>query len=103
MSNHGRKERIKLPRLIYIGAIVFLLSWILFWGRNSFWNTHFVRRELKRMEAEVAKLSVMNDSLRIQNERLKTSLDAAEKAAREQFGLIKPDEKVFFFIPQDGE
>ena len=103
MSNHGRKERIRLPRLIYIGAIVFLLSWILFWGRNSFWNTYFEGRDLKRLEAEVSKLSVANDSLRTENERLKTSLAAAEKAAREQFGLIKPDEKVFRFIPQDGE
>ncbi|MBM4404060.1 MAG: septum formation initiator family protein [Candidatus Cloacimonetes bacterium] len=102
MTNHA-KQHITLPHLIYIGAILFLLSWIIFWGRNSFWNTHFVRRDLKRMETEVTKLKTVNDSLRNENERLKTSLDAAEKAAREQFGLIKPGEKVFRFIPPDGK
>lgn len=103
MNSHSNKPRAKIPKLIYIGGILFLLSWILFWGQNSFWHTHFIRRDLKRLEMEVEKLKTVNDSLRTENERLKTSLDAAEKAAREQFGLIKPDEKVFRFIPQEGD
>ncbi len=101
MSNRGKKQGLKIARLIYIGVIAIVMAWMLLLGRNSFMNAYLVGRDLRQLETEVDKLRLANDSLRTENERLKTSLDAAEKAAREQFGLIKPDEKVFRFIPQD--
>ena len=54
---------------------------------------------MNTMKKAVSELNAKNDSLRTENEKLQTSLDAAEKAARERFGLVKPGEKVFRFVP----
>ncbi|MDZ4181719.1 MAG: septum formation initiator family protein [Candidatus Cloacimonadaceae bacterium] len=89
----------RIYRLIYYAALVFLLSWILLWGQNSFLRTWNNGRKLRVLEKEVIALKAVNDSLSAENTRLKTSIDAAEKVAREKFGLIKEGEKVFRFLP----
>lgn len=89
----------RIYRLIYYAALVFLLSWILLWGQNSFLRTWNNGRKLRVLEKEVSALKAVNDSLSAENTRLKTSIDAAEKVAREKFGLIKEGEKVFRFLP----
>ena len=84
---------------IYWGALIFVVSWLTIWGGNSFLRTRLLRRTLKQMEHSVGLLEVQNDSLRQENEKLKTNLETAEKTARERFGLTKPGEKVFRFVP----
>jgi len=54
---------------------------------------------VEQLEKETTILKAQNDSLAQENERLKTDPEAAEKAARENFGLTKPDETVFRFVP----
>ncbi len=89
----------KIVRYIYLLLIVLLFLWITVLGRNSARHTYSLRKKVENMETEVQHLQAVNDSLAKENLRLKTDPDAAEKAAREQFGLIKPDEKVFRFVP----
>ncbi|MCK9557874.1 MAG: septum formation initiator family protein [Candidatus Cloacimonetes bacterium] len=84
---------------LYAIAIVLLILWILVLGRNSFWNTYQLKRQVEGLEKEAEFLKAVNDSLARENMRLKTDPEAAEKAAREQFGLTKPGEKVFRFVP----
>ncbi|HRY83270.1 MAG TPA: septum formation initiator family protein [Candidatus Cloacimonadota bacterium] len=84
---------------IYIAALVFVLSWVTLWGPNSFLRTGLQRHSLKKLESSVTALKAQNDSLRRENELLKTNLETAEKTARERFGLTKPGEKVFRFVP----
>lgn len=81
-------------------AIVSLLVlWVLILGTNSFLNTWKLQRRVQKLERETSYLKAMNDSLAQENERLKTDPETAEKAAREKFGLTKPDETVFRFVP----
>ncbi len=94
-----QKRSSKIVRIIFWGVLFILTGWILLWGTNSFYNTSRLRNELHLMRGKVDRLVAVNDSLRSENEKLRTSLDAAEKAARERFGLVKPGEKVFRFIP----
>lgn len=93
------KETPKIVWYIYLLFILFLFLWISVLGRNSARNTYLLRKKVESMESEALDLKAVNDSLAKENLRLKTDPDAAEKAAREQFGLIKPDEKVFRFVP----
>lgn len=93
------KECPKPVRYAFWLIFGFLLLWILFFGQNSFWNTHQLRRKVDLLEQEASALKAANDSLALENSRLKTDPEAAEKAAREQFGLTKPNEKVFRFVP----
>jgi len=89
----------KTVKIIYWSVLAILIGWILLWSTNSFYRTHRLKRELSQLNAKTERLIAQNDSLRAENEKLMTNLDAAEKAARERFGLIKPGEKVFRFIP----
>ena len=93
------KETPRIIWYIYLLCILFLFLWISVLGRNSARNTFLLRKKVEALEAEALHLNAVNDSLAKENLRLKTDPDAAEKAAREQFGLIKPHEKVFRFVP----
>ena len=88
----------KLASFAFWAFIVFVVSWILLWGDYSFLNTWKLKHSLQELNQSVEELKVINDSLREENMRLKTSPEAAEKAARERFGLTKPGEKVFRFV-----
>ena len=86
-------------RFAFWAIIVLLIIWILFLADNSFLNTWKLKRRVDQLEKETTILKAQNDSLAQENERLKTDPEAAEKAARENFGLTKPDETVFRFVP----
>ncbi len=86
-------------KYVFYLAVFALLLWILVLGRNSFWHTNQLKKRVETLESEASHLKAVNDSLARENERLKTDPEAAEKAAREQYGLTKPGEKVFRFVP----
>lgn len=98
MKSKG-KQAPKIVWYIYLLCILLLFLWISVLGRNSARNAFLLRKKVESLEANAVQLKAVNDSLAKENLRLKTDPDAAEKAAREQFGLIKPDEKVFRFVP----
>jgi len=93
------KETPKIVRYAFLLVMLLLFLWITLFSRNSFANTYKLRRKVEQLEQDANHLKAVNDSLAKENARLKTDPEAAEKAAREQFGLIKPDEKVFRFVP----
>lgn len=98
MSKRNSKTKPqKLSRLLFYVGLILVVSWILFWGRNSYLNTWRLERRLKSVQQEMQALQVQNDSLAMENHRLKTDPKAAEQFAREKFGLVKPGEKVFQF------
>ncbi|MEN6445237.1 MAG: septum formation initiator family protein [Candidatus Cloacimonas sp.] len=86
-------------RFVFWGIIIVMVVWILFLASNSFLNTWKLKHRVEQLEKETAVLKAQNDSLEQENNRLKTDPEAAEKAARENFGFTKPDETVFRFVP----
>lgn len=104
MKTRG-KESPRIVKYLFYLFLLLLLGWIGFWGQNSFFKTIKLKRELDALRAKTEELSAINDSLATENQRLKTDPEAAEKAAREQFGLTKPGERVFRFVParEDGK
>lgn len=99
----NKKPSKPIFRLLYFAAILFLLSWILLWGQNSFFRTWNTKRKVDALEEQVNALKAKNDSLTQENYRLKTSPDAAEKVAREKFGFTRDNEKVFRFVQPDDK
>ncbi len=96
-----RSKHETLWRSIYLVAIVLLISWIVAWGPNSFLKKNAEKRANEKLRSEVDYYKTQNDSLEQEIQRLKTDPDAAEKVAREKFGLTKEGEKVFRFVEQD--
>jgi len=96
MKKQSNKNR-KFLNFIYVLFILLLLSWILFWGNNSFYKKWKLKRKIDRMEQQYNTLKAQNDSLADYNYRLKTDPETAEEVAREEHGLIKSDETVFIF------
>ncbi len=86
-------------RCVFWALVALIIIWILVLSGNSFLNTWKLQRRVRLLEQETSILKAQNDSLAQENERLKTDPEAAEKAAREKFGLTKPDETVFRFVP----
>lgn len=91
-----------LLRLLFYVSILFLVSWIVLWGENSFFKTWNMKRKVEALEKEMNELKATNERLELENQRLKSDPKAAEKVAREKFGLTKEGEKVFRFIPGDA-
>lgn len=96
-----RSKHETLLRTAYIVVIVLLITWIVAWGPNSFVKKHTQKKANDKLKAEVDYYKVKNDSLQLEIRRLKTDPEAAEKVARENFGLIKEGEKVFRFVEKD--
>jgi len=93
----------KSVRIAFWSVVAILAIWILLLGGNSFFNTWKLQRKVQLLEKETTYLKTINDSLAQENLRLKTDPESAEKAAREKFGLTKPNETVFRFVPAKEE
>ncbi|MDD2597489.1 MAG: septum formation initiator family protein, partial [Candidatus Cloacimonetes bacterium] len=66
------KETPRLLRYAFWLIAVILILWILFFGRNSFFNTMKLSRKVDKLEQETETLKAVNDSLAKENARLKT-------------------------------
>ncbi|MDD2331777.1 MAG: septum formation initiator family protein [Candidatus Cloacimonetes bacterium] len=88
-----------LIRIVYWGILLVILLWILFWDYNSYLSRYQKARKLQRMKSELVEMVARNDSLRNEILELQSNPEAAEKVGRERYGLIKPNEKIFRFVP----
>ncbi len=89
----------KAINLIFMAIALLLLSWILIWADNSFLKVWQQNREIDAIKQKNEALKAENDSIARQNDRLKSDPEAAEEVAREEHGLIKPDEVIYRFKP----
>lgn len=95
-----KPQKLSKPKKILFWLVIILLaSWITVWGGYSFLKVWKLDRKVARLEKELSVVKAQNDSLTAVNNRLKTDPSAAEEVAREQFGMIKPDETVWVFKP----
>lgn len=102
MKNQASHPR-AIVRLIFYAALIAIILWILVLSQNSYLNTWKLKSKMNDLKKEMLELQAVNDSLRQENHRLKTDPKAAEKVARERFGLTKEGEKSFRFIPDNSE
>lgn len=77
--------------IVAAGAAVFFIP---LWHRQ-----HVLTSEIRRLEAEVARLEALEKRYRIEIEALKNDPSFVERVAREKLNLVKPDETVFQFSP----
>ncbi len=93
----GRLARYSRRRL-KVALIVVALSWSAYLLLNDEQGLLQVRQrqhELQSLEAQVTQLKAANDSLQQVLWLLENDLDYVEKVAREQYGMVKPGERVY--------
>jgi cell division protein FtsB len=86
----------KNPKLKWILLPLVLLAFFLSSeGSRSYWKR---KRALKHLEQRLSNLKNSNEELSQQITRLKTDPRALERIARNELGLIKPDEVEYRFV-----
>ncbi|MCB5284357.1 MAG: septum formation initiator family protein [Candidatus Cloacimonetes bacterium] len=92
-----------LFNLIYLVLFLFILSWIVFWGSNSFYQKWRLQQSASKKEKLVEALEAQNDSLKQENQRLKTDPEERKRAIRAAQGIYAEDETAYIFKPAQGD
>jgi cell division protein FtsB len=82
-------------RWILLLLLLGLSAYAVVGGGESIFELRRQERTLAAMEMQVAQLRAENDSLRQVLERLEVDLEYIEKVAREEYGMIKPGERLY--------
>ena len=92
-------------RLWRVSALMVLVAvlWLLFAPGYGLVSLLGQRSELKRLQDETEALAVENKNLAEEVERLKDDPKYLEDIARKDYGLLKPNERVYDFSDPDKE
>ncbi len=85
-----------MRKYLLIGALALMgiFAFSLF-GKTGLINFYRVEKKSHKLELRLAELKAENQRLREQIEKLQTDPEYLEKVAREELGMVKPDELVF--------
>lgn len=86
----------RLRRAVALLAVI-CLAWLLFSPGNGLLSVVSMRSELHKLQAETAELSRENAVLEAEIDKMKNDPAYLEEVARRDFGLLKPNERVFDF------
>ena len=88
--------------VIAIGLVASVL-YLLLGAEDSLLDVRVARQQLVQAEAKMARLAAENDSLQQALWRLENDPTYLEKIAREEYGLVKPGERVYHLpLPTDS-
>jgi cell division protein FtsB len=90
----------KQHRIVIGGGIgcFLLLSLLALAGDRGFFEVYQFNRHLQHVEGRIQRLEVENERLRMQVIGLRSDPYQIEKLAREDLGLVRPDEIIFEIV-----
>jgi cell division protein FtsB len=89
------------PRLAGVAASVLALA-LVGYGSTSLLRVWHMKQEVETLEREIVTLRGETEDLARSVDRLRGDPAAIEKIAREEFGLVRPGEKVLRFPSTPG-
>jgi len=97
----------KQHRIVIGGGIGYflLLSLLAMAGERGFFEVYQFNRHLQHVESRIQALEVENERMRLQLTGLRSDPYQIEKLAREDLGLVRPDEIIFEIVdgrPEDS-
>ncbi len=104
----GQNLLIEKQHRIVIGGGVgcfLLLSLLAMAGERGFFEVYQFNRHLQHVESRIQALEVENERMRLQLTGLQSDPYQIEKLAREDLGLVRPDEIIFEIVdarPEDS-
>jgi cell division protein FtsB len=95
----------KQHRLVIAGGVgcFLLLSLLAMVGDRGFFEVYQFSRHLRHVESRIQVLEEENERLRVQVTGLRSDPYQIEKLAREDLGLVRPDEVIFEIVDRDSE
>jgi cell division protein FtsB len=85
------------PRVLGGTALVLLAAGVAAYAGNQILRVTQMRREIATMEREITTLRGRSEELTRTVDRLRNDPAYVEKLAREEFGMVRPDETVLKF------
>lgn len=82
---------------ITLGLVVFSILWIMFAPGTGVYSLLKLRNQALELEEQTRELTVINEELRAEIDRLKNDTAYLEQIAREKYGMLKKNERVFDF------
>jgi cell division protein FtsB len=102
----GQKLLIEKQHRIVVGGGIgcfLLLSLLAMVGDRGFFEVYHFNRHLQQVEGRIQALEVENERLQLQVTGLRSDPYQIEKLAREDLGLVRPDEIVFEIVDSRPE
>jgi cell division protein FtsB len=93
-------QRKKILRLALLLLFVLFLALFLTPGKGLYFLRK-QKKEVSEISAEKLELTIKNDELREDIQKLQTDMNYLEEVARKQHGMLKKDEKVFDFSSRE--
>jgi len=99
-----RSSRIRVViRLALFGAVVVVISYLFVFSRYGFLRLKELEAENAGLEDRIAAVEAENAELRYEIERMENDMEAVERLARTDLGLIKEGDEVYRFVEGDDE
>jgi cell division protein FtsB len=98
----GRIPRAALKKFLWLASLLFLLV-TFFGGDSGFIRIYKLEREKGDLQLRYRELQAEVVGLEQERELLENNPSYLEKIAREKYGLSRPDEKIYRFVPVPPE
>ena len=92
----------RIRRLLLALPVVFCV-YILVADENGLYHIRHRDRQIEHLQFEIDSLRTVNDNLVSDLELLKTDRAAIERIARERYGMVKANERVYMVYPAPPE
>jgi len=80
-------------------ALIVLIQYPLWLGKGGWLRAWEVERQVEVQKAKNRQLEARNATLAAEVRDLKTGTEAIEERARQELGMLRPDEVFFQFVP----
>lgn len=94
-KSNPKRRYITVGVIIISGAILFLV-----FSNHGLFNRFRLINQKSHLAKDISQLKVKRDSLKKEIELLKTDTLRIERAARENYGMLKKGEEVYFVEPK---
>jgi len=75
--------------------VAFIATWFLFLDTYSLWTRYQLTQKKQQLIEKTDEYNARAEDLKVKIDEIKTNKKLIEKIAREEYGMRKPDEKVY--------
>lgn len=86
-----------------LGTVLIMLVTVITAGEKSIFKVIALYQERQHLQTRTEQIKQENKKMSEQIEQLKSNPRAVEQIAREELGMVRPDEVIYRFVPASSE